>query len=139
MMKKIIPIIFILLAFTSCSDDDDNTNPLIGSWKLVKTRNFVYGAADYPNKETFTDYSDKNIVYTFDGRSNLTISIDGEKEEHEYEYKLDYLSGGPSSGEPKTQLVLIDNSKWTYGISDKGEMILGKSYVDGSDLYFVRQ
>ncbi|WP_431242402.1 hypothetical protein ACQ9BO_21500 [Flavobacterium sp. P21] len=138
-MKKILPIIFILLAFTSCSDDDDNGNPMIGSWKLVKTRNYVFATADDPNKETITDYSDKNIVYTFDGMSNLTISMDGQKEEHQYEYKLDYLSGGPSVGESKIQLVIIDGSKWTYSASSQGEMILGKSYVDGSDLFFVKQ
>ena len=41
--------------------------------------------------------------------------------------------------ERKESLVIIDDSKWTYFISDQGEMVLGKSYVDGSDLYFVRQ
>ncbi|KAF2509547.1 hypothetical protein EYY60_14320 [Flavobacterium zhairuonense] len=138
-MKKILPIIFILLAFTSCSNDDDKANPVIGSWKLVKTRNHVFATAEDPNKETITDYLDKNIVYTFDGMSNLTININGQKEQHQYEYKLDYLSGGPTVGESKIQLVIIDGSKWTYSVSPQGEMILGKSYVDGSDLFFVKQ
>ncbi|WPO78771.1 hypothetical protein [Flavobacterium sp. KACC 22761] len=138
-MKKILTLLLILLAFTSCSNDDDETNPVIGSWKLVKTRNYAFATPDEPNKENITDYSNKNIVYTFDSTSNLIISMDGKTEQHQYEYKLDYLSGGPSVGESKVQLVIIDGSKWTYEVSNKGEMILGKSYVDGSDLYFVKQ
>lgn len=138
-MKKIISIVFILLAFINCSDDDDNPNPTIGNWKLVKTRNYAISAVDNQYKEIFTDYSDKNIVYRFDSKSNLTISTDGKEEKHQYEYKVDYLSGSPSPEERKTPLVIIDNSKWTYSISSQGEMVLGKSYVDGSDLYFVRQ
>ncbi|KAF2333816.1 lipoprotein [Flavobacterium daemonense] len=138
-MKKILPIIFILLILASCSNDDNSPNPTIGTWKLVKTRNHVFATPDDPNKETITDYSDKNIFYTFDAKYNLTISMDGKIEQHQYEYKLDYLSGGPTVGESKIPIVNIDGSKWTYGISDKGEMILGKSYTDGSDLYFVRQ
>ncbi|MTH15494.1 hypothetical protein [Flavobacterium sp. LC2016-01] len=139
-MKKILPIIFILLAFSSCSDDDDNHNPVIGNWKLVRAQTLQFGTASNPiPHESITDYSEKNIIYTFDAGSNLTISEDGKKEQYKYEYKFDYLSGSPSANETKTQLVIIDGSKWTYRVSNQGEMILGKSYVDGSDLYFVRQ
>ena len=138
-MKKIITFIFILLAFTNCTDDDDKANPVAGTWKLIKTRNFVISDADGKMIESFTDYSDRNITYRFDVYSNLTINTDGEIGTHKYEYKLDYLSGAPSAEERKESLVIIDDSKWTYSISDQGEMVLGKSYVDGSDLYFVRQ
>ncbi|TDP02097.1 hypothetical protein [Flavobacterium sp. 245] len=139
-MKKLIPIIFILLAFTSCSDDDDNRNSVIGNWKLVRAETWQFGTADRPIPwVAISDYSDKNIIYTFDARNNLTINENGKKEQHKYEYKVGHLSDDPSPGVPKTSLVIIDNSKWTHMISDKGEMILGQSYVDGSDLYFVRQ
>jgi hypothetical protein len=39
-MKKIITYIFILFAFTNCTDDDDKANPVVGTWKLVKTGNY---------------------------------------------------------------------------------------------------
>jgi hypothetical protein len=138
-MKKIITLIFILLAFTNCTDDDDKVNPVVGTWKLVKTRDFVVSYVDGKIIESFTDYSDKNITYRFDTNANLTINTDGQIENHNYEYKLDYLSGFASPEERKETLVIIDDSKWTYFVTDKGEMVLGKSYVDGSDLYFVRQ
>lgn len=138
-MKKIIMLIFILLAFTNCTDDDDTSSPVVGTWKLVKTRNFVISNVDGKMIESFTDYSDKNIIYRFDSSTNLTITEDEKVENHKYEYKLDYLSGNPDPEEGKDFFVIIDDSKWTYFISDQGEMVLGKSYVDGSDLYFVRQ
>lgn len=138
MMKKTIALIFILLAFTNCTDDDDKSSPVVGTWKLVKTRNFVVSNVDGKIIESFTDFSDKNITYRFDTNSNLTINEDGKIETHKYEYKVDYLSGAPGDGDGKESLVIIDNSKWTYFVSDQGEMILGKSYVDGTDLYFVR-
>ena len=138
-MKKIITLILILLAFTNCTDNDDEASPVVGTWKLVKTRNFVISNVDGKMIESFTDYSDKNITYRFDTNSNLTINTDGEIETHKYEYKLDYLSGAPSAEEKKEPFVIIDDSKWTYFVSGQEEMVLGKSYVDGSDLYFVRQ
>lgn len=141
-MKKIITLIFILIAFTNCTDnDDDKASPVVGTWKLVKTRGWYVNYDDDDGKleDHFTDYSDKNITYRFDANSNLTINTDGKIENHKYEYKLDYLSGSPGPEEGKEFFVFIDDSKWTYFVSDKGEMVLGKSYVDGTDLYFVRQ
>jgi hypothetical protein len=138
-MKKIITLILILFVFTNCTDDDDKVNPVVGTWKLVKTGNYGFSNADDQIKDFFTDYSDKNITYRFYPNSNLTINTDGKIENHKYEYKLDYLSGAPSPEEGKEFFVFIDDSKWTYFVSDQGEMVLGKSYVDGTDLYFVRQ
>ncbi len=138
-MKRIITLILILFVFTNCTDDDDKANPVVGTWKLIKTRSYVVSNVDGKIIESFTDYSDKNITYKFDTNANLTINTDGQIEKHKYEYKLDYLSGAASPEERKESLVFIDDSKWTYFISDQGEMVLGKSYVDGSDLYFVRE
>ncbi|SDY76554.1 hypothetical protein SAMN05444397_102187 [Flavobacterium aquidurense] len=140
-MKRIIPILLILLVFTNCTDDDDKANPVVGTWKLVKATSLQFPNAEHPLPwASITDYSDKNIIYTFDARNTLTISENGEKETLKYEYKVDYLSGAPSAAEEKGPLVIIDGgSKMTYEISDKGEMILGLSYVDGANLYFVRQ
>ncbi len=138
-MKRIITLILILFVFTNCTDDDDKSNPVVGTWKLVKTRDYVISNTDGKTIESFTDYSDQNITYRFDANSTLIINTDGKIENYKYEYKLDYLSGAPNPEERKESLVIIDDSKWTYFISDQGEMVLGKSYVDGSDLYFVRQ
>jgi hypothetical protein len=49
------------------------------------------------------------------------------------------LSEGPSPEERKEFLVFIDGSKWTYFSTNHEEMVLGKSYVDAGDLYFLRQ
>lgn len=138
-MKKIITLIFILIAFTNCTDDDDKASPVIGTWKLVKERGYVVSNVDGKMIESLTDYSDKNITYRFDANSNLTINTNGKIENHKYEYKLEYLTGSFDPQEKKYPMLIIDGTKWLYFVTEQGEMVIGKSYVDGTDLFFVRQ
>lgn len=136
-MKKIITLLLIVFAFSGCSNDNDDTiqNPILGKWKLVETRTLIFGSS-----ESVDDLSDQNITYTFDSKSNLTVNTNGKIETFKYEYKIDYLSGTPSSPEEKKwPFVIINNQKWTYVSLAPNKIIIGKSYVDGSDLYLVKQ
>ncbi|MFD1602436.1 hypothetical protein ACFSJW_21590 [Flavobacterium artemisiae] len=133
-MKKIITFLFSIVLFTSCSsDDDDKQNPVVGKWKMVKIETLVH----ITNTKSSEDVSNQNITYTFDRRSNLTINKNGQIESYKYQYKIDYLGGG-MPGEPKTSFVIVNDAKWTYQIVD-GKMVLGSSYVDGSDYFFEKQ
>ena len=129
-MKKTFTLLFILFAFVGCNSDDDDTNPVAGNWKLVTASSLDKG---------FEDYSNKNVIYQFDTKSNLTINTDGVIKNHQYQYKVGYLSGSFKLGEKKIPLVIIDGAIWTYYISSTAKMSLNQSYTEGPMLTFVRQ
>ena len=140
-MKKLFILIISIATFSSCSNDDTSTNEIVGEWQLIKAE--TYGVNSNGDMELFTtDYSQDNIIYNFSSSNELSVSggddfnyPDGT---YDYIFGEDYLSGAPSEGESKTLLVKIYDSKWTYEL-ENGIMILGRSYVDGSNLYFRRK
>jgi len=137
-MKKIITLFLVAFLFINCSsNDNDDTveNPVVGTWKLVKTESLVFGG---PN--TVKDFSNQNIIYKFDNKSNLTIIKNGTNvSTQKYEYKLDYISESNTPGESKVNMVVIDGStKYIYHFIN-GQMKLEESYIDGEDLYFEKQ
>ncbi|MFV8347457.1 hypothetical protein [Flavobacterium sp. ZB4P13] len=134
-MGKLIKLLVIILFFTNCSKNDEETsNPVIGEWKLIKVEQ-----NDGANNISITDYTNQNIIYKFETNSNININNAGYNSgNYNYEYKNDYLSGFPSSGETKILLVVINNQKWTYKLIS-GKMKLGQSYVDGPDLYLEKK
>ena len=136
-MKKIITLFLVAFLFINCSSNDNDKvkNPVEGTWKLVKTESLVFGG---PNN--ITDFSDQNIIYRFDNKSNLTIIKNGTNvSTQKYEYKLDYISGSNTPGETKVNVVVIDGStKYIYHFIN-GQMKLEESYIDGEDLYFEKQ
>lgn len=135
-MKKIITLFLIVSLFTNCSSNDNDTdqNPVIGTWKLIKTEKRVSGV----NGTVFTDYSAQNIMYKFDTKTNLTVTNGKETNTYKYEYKFDYLSANNSPEETKINMVVIESSKYAYHLID-GQMKLELSYIDGEDLYFEKQ
>ena len=136
-MKKIISLLSMIIFFGSCSKNDEETsNPIIGEWKLIKIEQ-----NDGANNISITDYANQNIIYKFEANSNLNISSNNSaynSGNYNYEYKSDYLSGLPSSGETKILLVVINNQKWSYEM-ESGKMKLGQSYVDGPNLYLEKK
>jgi hypothetical protein len=136
-MKKLTVLLAIILLLANCSKNDEETsNPVIGEWKLIKVEQ-NNGA----NNISTTDYTDQNIIYKFETNSILNINTNNaayNSGNYSYEYKNDYLSGFPSSGETKILLVVINNQKWTYELIN-GKMKLGQSYVDGPDLYLEKK
>jgi len=135
-MKKIIILIISIGIFSSCSNDDDNSmnNEIIGEWKLMEAQIFNFGG------QSSTDYSNENIIYNF--QSSGILKVTGGQNagypegEYEYFFGEDYLGGGTT--DPKVLLVKINDSKWTYNLTN-GKMKLGKSYVDGPDLILERK
>jgi hypothetical protein len=136
-MKKNLILILAIITLSSCSKDDNpSTKQIVGEWKLMEAR-----ILNFSTNPTI-DYSNENIIYNFQSNGKLLVTgsqnIGDPNGEYEYLFGNDYLSGAPSSGESKILLVKINNSKWTYNLTN-GKMILGQSYVDGPDLYFERK
>lgn len=133
-MKKITPLILIGILVFSCSNDDGITAQIVGSWKLTEAR--FYGLQGGDSSEGSINYTNENIIYNFQTNGILIVSGGdnaGHKNgEYEYFFGEDHLG---SSNDPKSLLVNINNSKWTYNLTN-GKMTLGKSYVDGPDLVF---
>lgn len=137
-MKKVLTIILIGFLISSCSNDDDISNQIVGNWKLTEAK--FYGLVGGSSPEGSIDYSDKNIIYNFKSNGKLIVSggdnagyTDGE---YDYFFGEDYLTG--NNDPPKILLVKIDGSKMTYTYKN-GKMTLGLSYVDGPDLIFKRK
>jgi hypothetical protein len=88
--------------------------------------------------------SNENIIYNFQSNGVLVISgstnLNGyfENGEYLYEFEKDNLSNSPNSDGLKIWLVKIEGEKWTYK-SQNDLMVIGQSYVDGSDLCFERK
>ena len=134
-MKKILIIILGIAFLSSCSNNDDTqNNQIIGEWKLIEAQIFGFGG------QSSTDYSNENIIYYF--QSNGILKVTGGQNvgypsgEYDYFFGEDYLGGGTT--DPKILLVKINESKWTYNLTN-GKMTIGKSYVDGTDLIFERK
>lgn len=132
-MKRILTLLLIGFLISSCSNDDDISNQIIGNWKLTEAK--FYGIEG----EGSIDYSDENIIYNFKANGILVVS-GGDNAgytngEYEYFFGEDHLGGNT---DPKVLLVKINNSKWTYDLTNK-KMTLGQSYVDGPNLIFERK
>ncbi|MCD6544708.1 MAG: hypothetical protein J7K34_09390 [Flavobacteriaceae bacterium] len=137
-MKKSFLFLLIGIVLFGCSEKDDieevPIKGIVGEWKLIKAEYVAWGSR-------IVDYSDDHIIYDFQSNGVLIVSKDhGEfiKGEYDYEFGEFYLGGYPSPGEPKLLLVKINNSKWTYNLSNR-IMKLGQSYVDGPYLYFEKR
>ena len=142
-MKNLILFIFAMITLSSCNHDDENetNNKISGEWKLVQGKQYVINSSGEYELAT-TDYSSQNIIYNFQTNNILKV-IGGENigytnGEYSYEFKNDYLSGYPSSGETKIDLVQIQNLKWTFN-SSTSQMTLDNSYVDGPTLIFEKK
>lgn len=135
-MKKYILAGIIGLLLFSCSEKElplNPTNSVVGKWQLIKAEfNFT------SKGKTIIDFSDKNITYNFKTNGKLIVSGKGNsihnEGEYDYFFGKDYLG---SNADPKILLVKMDNTRWTY-TAKKGEMILGRSYIDGPDLTFKK-
>lgn len=140
-MKKALIFLMTIILLSGCTNDDETqTNPILGKWKLVKIEYYDWNSNGNAGPQTI-DYSDKNITYDFRSNNKLIVTgqnIDNGNRESDYIFEEDYLSGYPSEGESKMLLVKIDGSKWTYSLTN-GTMMLGQSYIDGGDLYFERK
>lgn len=136
-MKKIITLLLIAFLSANCSSNDDDTtqNPVVGTWKLMKTDKVVFTGT---TGIVSTDHSSQNIIYKFDSKANLTITNGTDVKTSKYEYKLDYLSENSIPGKTKLNIVVIDGSKYLYSLVD-GQMKLDESYVDGETLYLKKQ
>jgi hypothetical protein len=133
-MKRYLILGIACTVLTACSNENSQTEQIVGVWKLMRAQSLM-------NSNSVIDYSKDNISYNFQANGRLIIS-GGDKiaypnGEFNYQKELDFLSGSPTSGETKIQLVKIETNKWIYNYTN-GEMNLSLSYIDGPDLYFKR-
>lgn len=140
-MKNRMFLLWCILLLMSCSHKDTDTNQIVGQWLLKEAK--VYGVENGVSPSFTLDYSNQSILYDFRENGELWVTSGDHPEmarstgEYEYFYGKDYL-GGEGDG-AKVLLVKINDSKFTYKLSEDGEMTLGKSYVDGPDLIFRRR
>jgi len=136
-MKNLIFLVFLTATLLACSDDDHNDNgPILGEWKLMEAT--FYTIENDAFTESSIDYSNENIIYNFQSNGILEVSggqnVGYDDGEYDYFFDEDYLG---SSNNPKVLLVKIDNSKWTYDLTNN-LMTLSQSYVDGPTLIFEK-
>jgi len=118
-MKKIFLLVLILtspILFNSCSDDDDDKDPIVGQWEIYKmTGNGIplpieddcdfEGVLDFNSDGTFTveDYEENNSgqcvldetnvgSWINEGNSIYKITVDGESELIELTFENDTFS-----------------------------------------------
>lgn len=131
-MRKIFFFMFLLLSLTNCDNDDSTSGQIIGQWKLIRVEiNGFQGNSS-------NDYTNQNVIYNFKRNGKLIVNAENPgypTGEYSYFFGEDHLAGNT---DPKTLLVKINDSKWTYFLKN-GEMKLGLSYVDGPDLIFIRK
>lgn len=124
--EKIYLLLLIHLILLSCSKNDLLENQILGEWKLIEERII---SETNPDPNTI-DYSNKNIIYNFKSNGKLVVTggqnVEYPNGEYDYFFGEDYLSGFPSENERKTLLVKIDNSKWTFNLTN-GVIKLGQS------------
>lgn len=131
-MRKIFFFMFLLLSFSSCDNDDSVSEEIAGEWKLIRVE--INGFQGH----SATDYTNQNVIYNFKRNGKLVVNAENlgyPAGEYSYFFGEDHLG---ANTDPKTLLVKINDSKFTYYFKD-GEMKLGLSYVDGPDLIFVRK
>lgn len=134
-MKKLLILIVTIMTISSYSNGDNSSNnQIIGEWKLIEIQIFNFGG------QNSIDYSNENIIYDFQPNGVLRVTggqnIGYSSGEYDYFFGEDYLGGGTT--DPKILLVKINDSKWTYNLTNR-KMTLGQSYVDGNDLIFERK
>ena len=84
-----------------------------------------------------TDYSDKEIIYTFRDDGILVVRGDEDSDIPDREVLYTVTEEALGDGGPEVLWVTIDGSRWMYE-RIHGTMILGTSYVDGPDLHFEK-
>ena len=109
-------VITLRAGFTSCSDDDDDENPLVGTWVSIENRNSVEykdvmtinsdgtgSSAIYENGQIDKD-GVENFKYTYDENSKVFTWIweeDSDGESDVYSMHVQELTG--------SKLVLVDD------------------------------
>lgn len=132
-VKKVIFIAFLSF-LTLCCSTDDEVPQIIGRWKLLEARYYGFQG------ESTIDYSNNNIIYSFQANDILVVS-GGDNAgyangEYQYFYGEGYL-GDLAEGKP-ILIVEINDTKWEFDLSN-GKMTLGQAYVDGPNLLFQRR
>ena len=109
-------VIALCAGFTSCSDDEDDENPLVGTWVSIENRNSVEykdvmtinsdgtgSSAIYANGQLDKD-GVENFRYTYDENSKVFTWIweeDSDGESDVYSMHVQELTG--------SKLVLVDD------------------------------
>ena len=71
-MKKVLTLLLIGFLISSCSNNDDISNQIIGNWKLMEAK--FYGLEGGGSSEGSIDYSNENIIYNFKSNGILIVS-----------------------------------------------------------------
>lgn len=131
-MKVSIYLLLILFSgiTVSCDKEDDpippQNTPLIGMWNLTHIRGGFAGV----------DISFKPGVITWNFNKTDTLTVTNNHLEGEILYN-GLETGTYPYNTPGNDLIIIDNSEYTYSIS-KNKLTIKQSITDGYIFYFQR-
>lgn len=116
-LKTIFLAVLIVLgsaSFTSCSDDDDDTDPIVGTWKLTGDITEFYIDGDLTTTYDEGDSIDEDNYYKYTFKSNGTVIFTEVYEGSAEDYSGTYTTNG-------NVLTLTgdgDSEEYTFSISD---------------------
>ena len=118
--------IAIVGCMSSCSDNEDSSNPVVGRWQLIGVD---------ANFGGIYDYSKKNIEYQFLSEGVLKVADDSGEDGFcvflktgEHQYALD----------EKTSKITIDGSTYFYRFKDK-ELIIDTGSAWDAPVYVFKR
>jgi len=134
---KIIPILFLLLSFCSCSDDDQSSTMagLEGEWRLKNISGGIMG--------TNIDHNDDAIKWTFNTENNTINVVNTTTEDMLYDpldtgiYTYEFVESDVQ--ELCNERIEIDNSDYGCVTINGNTLIIDQRYADGYALRFERK
>jgi len=139
---KLIAILLPCLLLTSCNKDNDDSNDIIGEWKLNRVTYLdeaIIGSGSWTWTEM--DLPSNSIIYNFQKNNKLVITsfISGKLQKSKHSYKL---SNCPTCDPP--YILQIDKKRYYFEISpENATMSIGcfciPSGIDEADLAIIKQ
>jgi len=79
MMTKISILLCVIICLAGCTKDNENTNPIIGTWNLIQIQGGLAGSTQ--------NFNSGDKVWTFD-EDILTVEDNLANSEDEYQYSI---------------------------------------------------
>ena len=137
-MKRLFCLIALSSMVLSCSKDSEPHRAeiypaqIIGHWKLI------YFHAR-PWDSYVHNFTDDNIIYTFEPAGILVVNGDGQQVPHADGKHHYFFDEGIIDGQnEKGVTVKIDDQEWLCSFVD-GQLRISQTHVDGEALVFIRE
>jgi len=123
-MKNTLLVIYVLFSVLSCSsNDENNNNPLIGSWSLVKLESGFSETLNFESGE---------IIWDFQQNGTLSVLVTGSIANSQI------VSSGNHSYSVAGDDVIIDNQRFDFHFENSLLIISDSPEADGFRAEFVK-